>query len=260
MKTADTRALLAQYVKQGSEPAFRELVACYVDLVYSTALRLVDGHVHLAEDVVQTVFIALAQKAATLASDPMLGGWLHRHTCYVASTTMRTERRRQNRERQAVEMSALQDHSQANLAQLAPVLDEAINKLGAADRAAILLRFFEERDFRSVGEVLGSNEDAARMRVNRAVEKLHVLLKNHGVTCSGAALGATLTTGLVTASPAGLAATIAGTALATATTGGGLALSLLKITAMTKMKLGVAAALVLAAAVTPLLTQHRSLL
>src|SRR5687767_7950299 len=143
----DTQQLLAQYVATGSEPAFRDLVARYVDLVYSAAVRLVNGDTHLAEDVTQTVFADLARLARTLSRETMLGGWLHRHTCFVASKTMRGERRRQERERQAVEMNALEDHSAANLASLAPILDDAVNQLGAEDRAAILLRFFEQHDF-----------------------------------------------------------------------------------------------------------------
>src|SRR5665811_2328496 len=98
--------------------------------------------------------------------------WLHRDTCLVAGHTLRGERRRQARERQAVEMNALQNHSEADYSLVAPLLDEAINELSEADRTAILLRFFEQQDFRAVGRALGSNEDAARMRVTRALEKL----------------------------------------------------------------------------------------
>src|SRR5208337_1839778 len=123
----------------------------------------------------------------------------HRHTYHVATKAVRAERRRQSREREAVEMNTLQDDSGADLRQIAPILDEAITQLGSEDRTAILLRFFEQRDFRSVGESLGSDEDAARMRVNRALEKLHSLLKHRGVALSVAAVATVLTAGAVTA-------------------------------------------------------------
>ena len=200
--------MLAEYVQSGSEPAFRELVTRYLNLVYSAALRLVEGDTHRAEDVAQTVFADLARQARTLSPEVMLGGWLHRHTCFVAANTLRGERRRQSRERLAVEMNALQDHPEENLALMAPILDDAINQLGDADRTAILLRFFEQRDFRSVGEALGSNEDAARMRVTRALEKLHSLLKRRGVTTSAAALAITLSANAVQAAPIGLSVAI----------------------------------------------------
>ncbi len=185
----DSQTLLSLYARTGSESAFRELVSRYIDLVYSTAFRLVGGDAQSAQDATQTVFVALAAKAGMLPKDVMLGGWLHQHTRFVAGEIMRTERRRQMRERQAAEMNAIEDHSESNLAQVAPVLDEAIGQLDVEDRTAILLRFFERKDFRSVGEAIGSNEDAARKRVDRALEKLRVLLKHRGVALTTAALG-----------------------------------------------------------------------
>src|SRR5512140_1638740 len=113
----ESQELLANFVRNGSEPAFNELVARYLDLVYSTAVRLVDGDTHRAEDVSQVVFADLARMASKLSPGTMLGGWLHRHTCFVARTVMRGERRRQARERQAVEMSALDDSTDSVLAQ-----------------------------------------------------------------------------------------------------------------------------------------------
>ncbi len=214
----DSQQLLAEYARNGSDAAFRELVSRFVDLVFSTALRLVEGDTHRAKDVAQTVFLDLARKARTLPEDVSLGGWLHRDTCLVAGHTMRGERRRQSRERQAVEMNAVQHNSEADFSQVAPMLDDAINELGEADRTAILLRFFEQQDFRSVGKALGSSEDAARMRVARALEKLEDFLKRRGVTTTAASLGVALTANAVHAAPVGLAASIATAAALTGTT------------------------------------------
>ncbi len=250
--------MLEEYVKDGSEPAFRELVTRYVDLVYSAAVRLVAEDRHLAEDVAQTVFADLARLARSLPTGAVLGGWLHRHTCFVAATLLRGERRRRARERQAVEMNALQDHPEANLTLVAPILDEAINQLGAADRTAILLRFFEQRDFRSVGEALGSNEDAARMRVNRALGKLHRLLKRRGVSLPAAALGTALAGQVVTAAPAGLAAAISSAVLTGTAAGSGIVLTTLKLMLMAKLKIGIVSAVVVATVVTPLVLQHQA--
>src|SRR5271157_3871229 len=234
----DSQALLVEYAENGSESAFGDLVARYIDLVYSTALRKVGGDAHQAQDVTQTVFLHLARKARTLPPNVLLGGWLHGATCNVAATVARTERRRQAREQEAVEMSALQNDSTGRLDHVAPILDDAIRQLPEEDRAAVLLRFFEKRDFRSVGEALGSSEDAARMRVNRALQKLELILKQRGVAASAAALGAALTAEAVAAAPAGLAASVAGSALAGAAATGGVMLNIVKIMAMTKLKLG----------------------
>ena len=213
----ESQQLLAEYARTGSDAAFRELVARYINLVFSTALRLVGGDTHRAEDVAQAVFADLARQASALSPEVVLGGWLHRHACFVAANTLRSERRRQSRERQAAEMNALQNDSGTDFSTVAPILDEAINELGDEDRTAILLRFFEQRDFRAVGEVLGSNEDAARMRVNRALEKLHTLLRRRGVKTTAGALCTVLTANAVHAAPAGLAVTISTAAALTGT-------------------------------------------
>ncbi|MEI6390285.1 MAG: sigma-70 family RNA polymerase sigma factor [Verrucomicrobiota bacterium] len=254
----DSQTLLSLYARTGSESAFRELVSRYIDLVYSTAFRLVGGDAQSAQDATQTVFVALAAKAGMLPKDVMLGGWLHQHTRFVAGEIMRTERRRQMRERQAAEMNAIEDHSESNLAQVAPVLDEAIGQLDVEDRTAILLRFFERKDFRSVGEAIGSNEDAARKRVDRALEKLRVLLKHRGVALTTAALGTALATGAVTAAPAGLAGSIAGTALAGAAAGGGITATLVKLMTITKVKMTIVGVWAVAVVATSVVVQHQA--
>ena len=256
MKTE--RTLLADYAVNGSETAFREVVTRYIDLVFSTAVRLVYGDTHLAEDVVQMVFADLARLARTLSPDVTLGGWLHRRTCHVALSLMRSQRRRQNRERQAAEMNAQQDPPESSFSQVAPMLDEAINELAAEDRAAITLRFFERRDFRSIGEELGSTEDAAQKRVTRALEKLRGMLARRGATASVAGLATVMGVHAVTAAPAGLAASVSITALASAATSGGVTLTLLKLMAMTKLQV-VVSAVVVAGLGTTLVVEHQTL-
>jgi RNA polymerase sigma factor (sigma-70 family) len=216
----DSQKLLADYATHGSETAFRELVSRYLDLVFSTALRSVGGDEHREQDVAQTVFLDLARQAPKLSDDSMLGGWLHRDTCFVAAKLIRGERRRQIRERQAAEMNAL-NRADTSLAQIAPVLDEAINELADEDRKAILLRFYERMDLRSVGEALGGSENAAQKRLSRALEKLELLLKRRGITSTATALSGVLSANAVQTAPIGLASCISTAALA----GGGLSAS-----------------------------------
>jgi RNA polymerase sigma factor (sigma-70 family) len=209
----DDEQLLHAYARERSESAFGELVARHIDFVYSTALRVVNGDSHLAQDVAQTVFIDLARKAGSLPDDVALPGWLHRHTCYTATKAVRTERRRQSREQTAMEMRALDDNTRPEWEQVVPYLDESLNQLNPADRDALVLRFLKQQDLRTVGVALGISDDAAQKRVDRALEKLHVLLKHRGATLSAAALGTALATEAVTAAPAGLAATVTAAAL-----------------------------------------------
>lgn len=250
--------LLQEYARNGSEAAFAELVRRHIDLVYSAALRVVNGDEHLARDIAQAVFTDLARKAGEVSPEVVLAGWLHRHTCFTASKTIRTERRRQAREQTAMEMNAPDDTCRLEWEQIAPQLDDSLNELSEADRDAVVLRYLKQQDFRTVGAALGVNEDTAQKRVSRALEKLRDLLARKGVTLSVVALGTALSTHSVTAAPAALAVSITAASLA----GVGSAsttFSTVKLMAMSKLKMATIGAVVLACAATPLAIQHRAL-
>ncbi|MEP6664721.1 MAG: sigma factor, partial [Verrucomicrobiota bacterium] len=98
--------LLRAYAEHYSDPAFAELVCRYVDLIHSAALRMVRDS-HLAQDVTQNVFVALAQNAHQLQNRPVLAGWLHGTAQNIAAQTVRTDVRRRAREQEAVAMNEL---------------------------------------------------------------------------------------------------------------------------------------------------------
>ncbi len=254
----DTQQLLERFVNHGSEAAFRDLVTRYFDLVYSTAVRQVDGDTHTAKDVAQIVFGDLARKAGTLSAGTMLGGWLHRHTCFVARTLMRGERRRLARERQAVEMNALNSQGISLVALVSPILDEAINELGPDDRHAILLRFFEHHDLRSVGEAMGMTENAAQKRVARALKELGNLLQKRGITVTVAALASGLASGAVTAAPTGLALEVAGAAFADVSTTGSIGSPTFKLFTGARLKTKIAAIVVVVTMLSAILLKRQT--
>jgi len=256
----DDEPLLRQYTGERSEAAFRELVSRHIDLVYSAALRVVGGDRHLAQDVTQIVFSDLARKASSLPRGVVLAGWLHRHTSFTAAKVVRTERRRQSREQAAMEIRALDEPTEPDWEAVAPHLDEGLDDLSAADRDAIVLRFLKAQDFRAIGAALGVSEDAAQKRVARALEKLRALLTQQGVTLTVAAMASLLATKTVTAAPAGLAASVTAASLAGgAGAGSGISLTTIKVLAMTKLKAGVAGALVIAAVAIPVVVQQHAL-
>lgn len=253
----DDEQLLRQYTEECSESAFGELVTRYIDLVYSAALRVVNGDAHFAQDVTQAVFMDLARKARSLPRGVVLAGWLHRHTCYTAATAIRTERRRRTREQTAMEIRALDDNAESRWDRIAPYLDEGLNELNSSDRHALVLRFLKRQDFRAVGAALGISEDSAQKRVSRALEKLRGILSRRGVSLTTTALTSVLATQAVTAAPAGLAVTVTAASLAAATQTG-TALTLLKLMAATKIKAGILGAIIIASIVTPLVIQNRA--
>lgn len=246
--------LLRQFVEAGSEPAFGELVRRHIDLVYSAALRMVNGDSHMAEDVTQTVFADLARKARGLPRGVLLAGWLYRHASFTAANMVRGEQRRKTRERIATEMSM--SSGESNWKEIAPVLEESMARLSEKEREAIVLRFFKQMDFRAVALALEVGEDAAQKRVSRGLEKLRLHLKQKGVVVSSAALGTVLMAEAVSAAPVSLAASVAGTALTSAAAGSGVSITLIKLMAMTKLK--VATGVVVAGLLTAAVWQYQS--
>ncbi|MEO7799716.1 MAG: sigma-70 family RNA polymerase sigma factor [Opitutaceae bacterium] len=212
----DDAELLRRYAKQSSEAAFAELVERHLALVYSTALRQLNGDAHLARDVAQTVFTALARKASSLSRHGSLVGWLYLGAHHAAAQAVRGERRRQAREHEVFTMNEIfsEGETSADWDRVRPVLDEAMRELAAADREAVLLRYFEQQPFAEIGDALRLSEDAARMRVDRALEKLRALLGRRGINSTAAALVAAFGNEVMVAAPAGLAVSITGTALA----------------------------------------------
>jgi RNA polymerase sigma factor (sigma-70 family) len=239
--------LLRRYAEGGAEAAFAEFVERRVNFVYACALRRVGGDAHFAKDVTQQVFVSAARDAARLARHPVLTGWLYTTTRNVAAQLVRTERRRQARERLAEAMKN-NDDTHLDWEQLRPVLDDALDELGETERQAVLLRYFEGKSYAEVGARLRLGENTARMRVDRALDKLSALLHRRGITSTGAALAIALASQPGVAAPAGLAAAATGAALAGASAGaaGG---GLLAFMGMTKLQVGIAGAVIAAGGV-----------
>jgi len=211
----DDHSLLRDYCASRAEPAFRALVERHLPAVWNAARRMVNGDAALAEDIAQEVFAHLATHAAKLPPRVVLGGWLHRHTCFTASKTIRAAVRRRIREHEhAAAMNAVSDTDP--WPNIAPHLDAALNSLPAADRAAVVLRFFEKRDFRAIAAALGTSEDAARMRTARALEKLRSRLRKHSTLLTVALLTSMLAEKSLAAPPAGIAAQVVQFSLARA--------------------------------------------
>jgi RNA polymerase sigma factor (sigma-70 family) len=252
--------LLRRYAEAGSEDAFGELVRRHLELVYSAALRQVNGDTHLAQDVAQTVFTDLARKAAVLSERQVLTGWLYTSTHFAAAKAVRTEHRRHAREQEAHAMNELLDSATPDFdwERLSPVLDGLMQELKEPDRDVILMRYFENRPLVDIGKVLGLSEDTARKRVDRALEKLRAMVSKQGIG-TAVGLGAALSTNAAQVAPVGLAAVLTSASMAGVAAETGSALTLLKAMTMTKIQAGIAGAIVVAGILTPLVIQHRAL-
>jgi uncharacterized protein (TIGR03435 family) len=240
--------LLNQFAAHGSEDAFRTIVERHGGWVYHAALRQL-GNPHMAQEATQAVFIALAQKAGKIPSNAVLSGWLFRATRFAVSNLMREEERRQRREHEAAMMESPLHlgATESVWAQISPHLNDALAGLPERDREAVLIRFFEDGTHKDVARALGVSEDAAKMRVSRALEKLRLFFAKQGFAMTSTALLAALAAHGAQAAPAGLSASVAASAAGNGTTAAAstftLAKGILKLMAWTKAKVALAVGL-----------------
>jgi RNA polymerase sigma factor (sigma-70 family) len=226
--------LLKQFARDHSQDAFSEIVRRHVDLVYSAALRQVRSS-QLAEEVAQSVFSDLARNAGKLKPDTVLTPWLYAVTRRTAVDVARKESRRQLREQIAVEMNSM--NATANdWNEIGPLLDDAMAALDETDRSVILLRFFENKSLREVGESLKISDDAAQKRASRAVERLREFFSKRNVTVGASGLAVLLAANAVQAAPVGLAAAISAAAVLTGAAATAMAITATKVIAMTTMQ------------------------
>ncbi|TAK90471.1 MAG: sigma-70 family RNA polymerase sigma factor [Verrucomicrobia bacterium] len=249
--------LLARYTRDHAEDAFAEIVRRHVDLIHSAALRQVRSP-QLAEEVAQSAFTDLARNANKLKPDTILAAWLYRVTHRTAVDVVRREARRQLREQIATELNAM-NATTADWTHIEPLLDDAMSALDETDRAAVLLRYFENKSLREVGATLGTSDDAAQKRVSRAVERLREFFAKRGVTVAASGLVVVLSANAVQAAPAGLAVTIstagilAGASVQTATT-----IAATKAIAMTTLQKTLIATTLAAAVGTGIFEAHQA--
>ena len=143
--------------------------------------------------------------------------------------------------------------------QIEPLLDDAMAALDETDRAAILLRYFENKTLREVGAALGASEDAAQKRVSRAVERLREFFSKRNVTIGASGLVVLISANAVQAAPVGLAVTIssaavlAGTAISTSTV-----IAATKTIAMTTLQKTIITAALAAAVGTGIFEAHQA--
>lgn len=217
-----------------------------MSLVYGSAYRQL-GDRHRAEEIVQVVFTDLARKAPALCHRPVLASWLYTSTHYAVANLMRKDRRRRLRENEAQLMNDIDSEGlqHGDWDRMRPMLDQELHGLDARDRDAVLLRYFESKSFAEIGKTLSLGEDAARKRVERALDRLRGRLNARGISSTAAVLSAILTEQAAVAAPAELAGLVAKVALVQSAGAATTTAGILSLMSTSKIALGAGALLLL---------------
>jgi RNA polymerase sigma-70 factor, ECF subfamily len=180
----DPAVALAQ---AGDEDAFRSLVERHSRAIFRLAFRMT-GHEQDAEDVVQETFLRAHQRLGQFESRANFGTWLHRVAVNCALDFMRVRRRHDtgHEELDAVggdgaarPLPAADPQPDRLLfsAEVQGLVAAAVADLNPKERAAFVLRHFEEMSIEEVSRTMGVRAEAARNSIFRAVRKLRKALE-----------------------------------------------------------------------------------
>lgn len=175
---------LAQFAQSRCETAFHQLVADHYALVHGTAMRVLNGDSHAAEDIAQEVFALLAMKAERLPVGISPGAWLYRQAYRRSLNAIRKDSRRRRRETDSRDqnVSTMKTSVNSEWSDLAPLLDRALNTLSSKDRDAVVLRHLQGYSYSEVASTLGLSPEAVRKRIERALDRLRRSLDKRGVS------------------------------------------------------------------------------
>ncbi len=135
----------------------------------------------MAADIAQQVFLKALNNLSKYESRGLpFGSWLYR----IASNELNMVFRK-NAKLMTINLSdgivatLREEMADENLLDKLSQLKKIIKKLRESDYRLIELRFFEERPFKEIGEILEITENNAKVKTYRALDKLKVLLTTH---------------------------------------------------------------------------------
>jgi RNA polymerase sigma-70 factor (ECF subfamily) len=182
----DEHALI-RAVQQGSQDAFEQLVRAYDQNVLRLALNLLRSPED-ARDVYQEAFLRVYRSIHGFRFDCSFHTWLYRIVTNICLDHLR--KRKVRKEESAivetaegaidrmneVEEEAAHADPERNLwnRQLGRRIEDALGELTPRERMVFELRHYQGLRLRSIGEILGTSEEAAKNCLFRATQKMRV--------------------------------------------------------------------------------------
>jgi len=162
-------------LRRGDPAAFDAVFAAYRSRIYGYLLRMTRRH-DVAEDLLQELFMRLAQHATKLAADTRLGAWLFTvaHRLMVSWSRAQAVRAQLAGDLLHVDSTATEQSPLEALAasQGQRALERALDALPPAYREVALLVANEGMQPSEVAAILGIRADAVRQRLSRARAQL----------------------------------------------------------------------------------------
>ena len=173
----------AELLRAGDADAFVELYDRYLPRLLAWARKRVGEH---AADLTAEVFARawLQRRRFHDRSGGSAGPWLFG----IAANVLRDSLRRQRVESAARRKLGLPEavapdedlEAVEERLSLPAAAVRAASELPAGERELLRLRVVEERPYREIAERLGCSQQAARLRVSRALRRLHATLEGEG--------------------------------------------------------------------------------
>jgi RNA polymerase sigma-70 factor (ECF subfamily) len=177
-----TEEELLSGLRNGEEPAFKELVTRFQDKVFNTALGLLQHHTE-AEDIAQEVFIQVYRSIQQFKGDSLLSTWIYRITVTKSLDHLRSKKRKKrfgflsnlfgedNRplhEPEDFNHPGVQHEKKEDAALLFKMVDQ----LPENQRTAFILNKVEELSYREIADILKTSEPAVDSLLQRAKQNL----------------------------------------------------------------------------------------
>ncbi len=170
-------------LQAGKEPAFRELVGTYQQMVVNTCFGMVHNKED-AEDLAQEVFIEVYRSVPAFRSDSKLSTWVYRIAVNKSLNYLRDRKRKGFRfsgesiSGAGTSLSNLADEKSSRPgagleeAQRAALLYKAIDGLSEKQKTAFTLNKYEELSYKEIANVMELSLSSVESLIHRAKKNL----------------------------------------------------------------------------------------
>jgi RNA polymerase sigma-70 factor (ECF subfamily) len=169
-------------VRAGDRDAYAALVDAYKGAIFNLAFRMT-GSYHDADDLAQETFIRAYENLRRYDSEKRFFTWLYTISLNLIRNHLKKRGQHQSRETTEQNISERGNANDASMeqdmiqAQEFRHLESCLLALPADLREAVVLRFYQDLSFEEISVISDASVSAAKMRVYRGLEQLHLLME-----------------------------------------------------------------------------------